>query len=151
MSGELTGDTWILVADGEKALFLRNLTDHADPNFEVIREKHQDNPRDSAQGTDRPGRFNDGPQVQRSAVDDTDWHMLAKERFAADLADMLYGRAHRGAFDRLVIVAAPKVLGDLRQALHKEVTDRVVAEIPKDFTNHPLDEIERRVKADLDG
>ena len=59
----------------------------------------------------------DTGQGQRSALQEVDWHRLAKERFADDLADTLYGLAHKGRFDRLVICAAPRVLGDLRDRL----------------------------------
>lgn len=146
----LRNDTLVVVADGEKVLFLRNLTDHEDPNLEVTGKERQENPPDRAQGTDKPGRMNDTGHSQRSGLDETDWHELAKERFAADLADMLYEQAHQGAFDRLVLVAAPKVLGDLRDHMHKEVRDRVVAEIPKTLTNHPVNEIEKLVKQEME-
>lgn len=146
----LTKDTWVVVTDSEKALFLRNLTDHADPFLEVTDKDEQDNPSDQAQSANRPGRMADTGQGQRSAMDDTDWHELAKERFAADLAGKLYHQAHQGAFDRLVLVAAPQVLGDLREELHKEVADRVIAEIPKTLTNHPVGDIEKLVKKELD-
>ena len=146
---ELTQGTWVVVADGEKALFLENVTDGADPNLVVRRIEEQDNPPDRAQGSDRPGRAFDPGPGQRSALEETDWHRLAKERFAGELADILYRRAHAGAYRRLVIVAAPQVLGALRAALHREVADRIVAEIPKTLTNHALDEIERIVTADL--
>lgn len=142
----LPHDAWVLVADGEKALFLRNVTDGEDPFLEVIREETQANPPTRDQATDRPGRFNDGPSVHRSAVQDTDWHELGKERFARDLADILYRKAHEGAFDKLAIVASPGVLGDLREAMHIEVRDRIIAEVPKTLTNHPIDGIERAVK-----
>lgn len=143
----LTQGTWVLVADGEKALFLRNIGDADDPNLEVFREEDQDNPPTHDQGTDRPGRFNDGPSAQRSAVADTDWHWLAKERFAADLADILYKKAHAGRFDRLIVVAAPKILGELRKDLHVEVTDRIVAEVDLTLTNTPVDDIATRIVA----
>ena len=65
--------------------------------------------------------------------------------------DRLYRFAHRGAFERLVVVAPPKVLGDLRSKLHKEVDDRVVAEIPKTLTNHPVDQNEALVASALHG
>ena len=48
------------------------------------------------------------------------------------------------------MVAAPQVLGNLRGSMHKEVTDRVVAELPLNLTNHPVDEIELLVKRELD-
>ena len=144
---DLKNGTWVLIADGEKALFLENRTDDENPFLEVHREEHHENPPNREQAANRPGRFNDGPNVQRSAVADTDWHRLEKERFADELADILYKQAHKGAFKELVIVAAPRVLGDLRPKLHKEVTDKVVAEIDKDLTNHPMDEIEKIVGA----
>lgn len=148
--GALKKGTWVVVADGEKALFLENQTDSQDPHLEVFREEEQDNPPNREQAANRPGRFNDGPSVHRSAVQDTDWHQLAKDRFAKDVADILYKQAHNNRFDHLVIVADPGTLGELRQELHSAVSDRVVGEVPKTLTNHPLDEIESIVKAELD-
>ncbi|RVT81581.1 host attachment protein [Rhodobacteraceae bacterium CCMM004] len=142
--------TWVLLADGEKALFLENVTDAENPHLIVIRKEEQENPPNREQAANRRGRFNDGPSVHRSAVDDTDWHELAKERFARDLAEMLYKLAHKGAFDKLVIAAAPSVLGDLRSELHQEVTKKVVAEIDKNFTNQPLHEIEKYLAREVD-
>ncbi|MBM1817821.1 host attachment family protein [Pseudosulfitobacter pseudonitzschiae] len=147
---KLEKDTWIVVTDSEKALFMRNLTDLQDPNFEVTDTEQQDNPSDREQSANRPGRMQDGGVNQRSALDDTDWHELAKERFAKDLSDMLYKEAHAGHFKKLVIVASPKVLGILREEMHSEVTDKIVAEIPKTLTNHSVSEIEKIVKHELE-
>ncbi|MEL6619583.1 MAG: host attachment family protein [Pseudomonadota bacterium] len=147
---KLDEGTWVVVADSEKALFLRNLTDQQDPNFEVTDVETQENPSDGAQSANRPGRMQDGGPGHKSAFDDTDWHQLAKERFAKELSDILYAEAHKGAFDKLVLVASPQVLGTLRSDMHKEVTDKIVADIPKTLTNHPMDEIEKIVKAELD-
>lgn len=141
--------TWVLVADSEKALFLENTGDTEFPIFTVRRKDEQDNPPTREQGTSAPGRFNDGPQAQRSAVKETDWHRLEKERFAHDLAETLYAMAHKGRFDRLVIVAGPTLLGELRGALHSEVSDRIVAEIPKTLVGKPISAIEKQVKEDL--
>lgn len=138
--------TWVLVADSEKALFLENVTDTQDPHLKVRRKDEQDNPSDREQSANRPGRFNDGPSVHRSAVDDTDWHELAKERFASDLADRLYKLAHKGEFEQLVLVAAPEVLGELRKNLHQEVSDKVIGEVAKNLTNHQTSKIEQMVK-----
>ena len=146
---KLQHGTWVLIADGEKALFTRNETDAEDPHLIVVREEEQDNPPAREQAANRPGRFNDGPSVQRSAVDDTDWHELSKERFAQELSDILYKHAHKGAFERLVLVAPASVLGDLRDNLHQEVRDKLVGEIDKTLTNHPMDEIEDIVAKSL--
>jgi protein required for attachment to host cells len=149
MSG-LANGTLVVVTDSEKALFLVNRTDAEDPNLEVTDKEVEPNPKSSEQGTDAPGRGFDGGPDQRSGFSDTDWHELQKDRFAADLADRLYKMAHRGAFDRLVLVASPHVLGVVREHLHKEVSDKLVAEIDKTLTNHPRDEIERLVAKDLE-
>lgn len=146
---DLTQGTWVLVADGEKAMFLENVTDDDDPYFRVRRLEEQDNPSNHDTQADRPGRRSDGVSGHSSGMEEADWHRIAKEKFASELADALLRLVRRKAYDRLVIVAPARTLGALRQALHKEVSDRVVAEIGKDFTNHPLNEVEQRVREEL--
>jgi protein required for attachment to host cells len=138
----LKHDGWVVVADGEKALFLRNEGDAQHPNLEVFREMAQENPPTREQGTDKPGRVHESAQHGRSSVENTDWHQIGKERFAREVADRLYKYAHAGRFDRLVLVAPPKILGEMREALHPAVSERIVSEIPKTLTNHSLDKIE---------
>lgn len=135
----------VLIADGEKALFLRNEGDATYPNLDVFREEHQDNPPNRDQAANRRGRMNDGGAggAQRSAVEDTDWHRLGEERFAKEIADRLYKMAHGGKFERLIVAAPPRVLGEMRKEYHKEVSDRIVGEVDKELVNHPIDEIEK--------
>ena len=147
---KLTRGTWVLIADGEKALFLRNDLDEMNPDLNVVRAETQENPSDAQQGTEPPGRMQDTGVQQMSAVQEPDWHELAKDRFAGDLADMLYSYAHKNTFSRLVVCAPAKVLGELRKHYHKEVQHRIVAEVDKDFTNHPLDEVEKLLKHELE-
>lgn len=147
MSIRLKHGLWVIVADGEKALFLRNQGDARFPNLEVVQEMEQENPPTREQGSDRPGRYNDGPTVHRSAVQDTDWHRLNKDRFAGEIAERLYSLAHRGEFEDLVLIAPPRVLGEMRQKLHQEVGDKVRAEIPKTLTNHTIAQIENLLQS----
>ncbi|VVT24036.1 host attachment family protein [Rhizobium sp. EC-SD404] len=143
MSGiNLKHDGWVVVADGEKALFLRNEGDGEHPNLQVFREIAQDNPPTREQGTDRPGRVHESAGTGRSSVEPTDWQQLGKERFAKEIAERLYKYAHANRFDKLVLVAPPKILGEMREAMHQEVLDRIVSEIPKTLTNHSIDKIE---------
>jgi protein required for attachment to host cells len=146
---KLTNKTWVIIADGEKALFLENMMDAQNPNLVVRRVDEQDNPPDSEQGTDRPGRMADSGPGQRSAYDETDWHQLAKMRFADDLAETLFRMVHQGRIKRLVIAAAPRILGEIRHSLHKEVEAVLVGEIDKTLTNHPIDEIEKIITDEL--
>lgn len=138
----LKHDGWVVVADGEKALFLYNEGDGLHPNLKVFREFEHENPPSREQGSDRPGRYADASSVRRGAVENTDWHRIEKERFAKEISERLYKYAHAGRFDSLVLVAPPTVLGDLRKEIHQEVSDRIVAEVAKDLTGHPVDRIE---------
>jgi len=119
----------VVVADGQKALFLVNQGDEVFPNLGVKHKDARANPPSREQGTDRPGRFRDGPNAHKSAVAETDWHRFEKERFAADLADQLYRAAHAREFGTLVLVAPPQTLGMLREELHNEVKKRLLAEV----------------------
>jgi protein required for attachment to host cells len=131
----------VLVGDGSKALFLRNKGTPRNVELIVERELQQDNPATREQGTDRPGRKPGADGVSQSAVGETDWHGQAEERFAAEVAETLYQMEHAQEFDQLVVVAPPKMLGDLRAAFHPEVTRCIVAEVPKDLTSHPVPEL----------
>jgi protein required for attachment to host cells len=144
MSGlSIDHGAWVVVGDGEKALFFRNEGDGIYPNLEVLNVLEQDNPKTAEQGTDRPGRAHSSVGMHRSAMQETNWHKLEKHRFAKEIAEALYTAAHRGRYSKLVIAAPPMTMGDIRKALHKEVSEKVIAEISKDLTNMPKDEIER--------
>ena len=137
----------IVVGDGEKALFLRNEGEPEQLQLEVENIFGHDNPATHEQGTDKPGRAFASAGTARSAMEQTDWHQLGEERFAAGIAEMLYQLAHANQFEALVVVAPPKVLGNLRKAFHKEVVDRITGEVPKDLTSHPVADIERLLAA----
>jgi protein required for attachment to host cells len=137
----------ILVGDGQKALFVRNRGGALDVDLVVEQILEQDNPATREQGTDRPGRSTASPAVARSAMEEVDWHHIAKERFANEIAETLYRQAHANLFDRLIIIAPPKILGQLRKACHAEVVARIAAEIPKELTSHPISEIRKLVAA----
>jgi protein required for attachment to host cells len=147
---KLKDGTWVLVADSEKALILENRGSGDPPDLRVLRKTEQENPPNHEQGSDRPGRTQSSHGPGNSAYDETDWHELGKERFAGEVADLLYKHAHASTYAELVLIAAPEVLGKLRKALHKEVADRVVAEIPKGLTQLPLDQLGKRLAQDLE-
>jgi protein required for attachment to host cells len=137
----------VLIGDGQRALFLRNRGTAQQIRFEVEQILEQDNPATREQGTDRPGRSIASVGAARSAMEEVDWHHIAKERFAGEIAEALYRHAHDNRFENLVVIAPAKILGNLRKAFHAEVTDRLVGEIPKELTSHPIAEIERLVAA----
>jgi protein required for attachment to host cells len=104
------------------------------------------NPRTREQGTDQPGRKHGSDGVSRSAVEQTDWHQQQEQRFAAQLAEVLYKLGHAGKFQQLVVVAPPRMLGDLRAKFHPAVSGAVIAELPRDLTQFSEPEIGAMLK-----
>ena len=144
---QLPHKSFIVVADGRKMLFFRNEGDAMHPNLVVERVREQDNPETSEQGTDSPGRTFASNGAGRSAYEETDWHQLEEDRFAAETADLLKKRALRNDYDALFVIAPPKTLGELRKHYHKEVSGRLIGELDKDLTGHPVDQIEKILAA----
>ena len=136
-------NSFVVVADGEKMLFLRNAGDAEFLKLEVERKRHQENPANSEWKTDEAGRAFATSGAARHAYSDTDFHQLEEDRFAAETAEMLKERALRNDFDSLIVVAPPRTLGELRKHYHKEVEKRITGEIAKDLTGHPVSEIEK--------
>ena len=143
MSMKIPHDCWIVVGDGRKALLMRNEGDEVYPNFQVERLMEQENPPTHEQGTDEPGRYQVSGTTPRSAFQTTDWHELEEHRFAETIAERLHKLHEKDRFRKVVIVAPPAILGTLRKAMSKPLMEAVIAEIDKDYTNHPISEIER--------
>lgn len=133
----------VLVADGKKYLLLRNTGDLRQPVLTYEGGGEKENAATAAQGSDQPGRAFASVGSSRSAIEQTDWHQIEEDRFAARIADMLGQLARAQDFEELVIVAPPKCLAELRQAFDRPVTARIIAEIAKDLTKHPVDRIAR--------
>lgn len=144
---KLAPGAWVVVGDGQKVLFLVNEGDEKFPNLRCASvEKHQDRPT-REQGSDAPGRAFSSINEIRSAVGQTDWHELEKERFAAAIAERINKASQAHAFSQIIIVAPPKILGDLRQEFTAETKAKITAEIPKDLTHHSIAEIEAALTA----
>ena len=136
-------DAMIFVGDGRKALLLRNDGDEKFPNLKTEQVFAEENPPTHAQGTDKPGStFSRANTTRRSSVSQTDWHQLEEHRFVERVAAALETIVRSRGVPALVIAAPPRTLADLRRAFHADVKQRIVAEVGKDLTHHPLAEIE---------
>jgi protein required for attachment to host cells len=139
-------DAFVFVGDGRKALFLRNAGDERFPNLKTERVFVDDNPPTHEQGTDRPGRaFKRAGTNLRSGVESTDWHDLEEHRFAQRVATAMEHLVRERKVEALIVVAPPRTLADLRHAFHADVKRRIIAEIDKDLTKHPVHEIEKHL------
>ncbi len=140
-------DAFVFVGDGRKAIFLRNEGDEKFPNLKTEKVfEDDDNPPTHEQGTDKPGAFGKAMgSGRRSAVEPADWHDLNEHRFARTVAGAMEQVMRERKVPALVIVAPPRTLAELRNALHADVAARVIAEVNKDLTRHPVSEIEKHL------
>ncbi|WP_088184346.1 host attachment family protein [Sphingobium sp. Z007] len=144
---QIEHDAMVLVADGRKMLFFRNKGDAAYPQLEAEEVKVQDNPADRDQASDAAGRSSSPMGGRQSSMEQVNFHDLEEARFATEAADLLKRRAFAQDYEKLIIVAPPTALGEMRKHYHKEVQSRLVGEIAKDLTNHPVPEIEKIIAA----
>jgi protein required for attachment to host cells len=138
-------NAYVFVGDGRKALFLRNEGDAKFLNLKTERVFADKNPPTHEQGTDRPGREHSSVGAGRSSVTQTDWHDLEEHRFAREVAAALEKVVRERGAEALVVVAPPRTLADLRKAFHDDVKKKIVAEIDKDLTKHPVYDIEKHL------
>jgi len=133
--------TWILVADGARARILKSEGPGKGLQPAVGEEFRHELPRTHEMGTDRPGRVHESATVVRHAIEPVDWHRFEKEKFAKEMAKILDKAAAAGEFERLVLVAPPRTLGDLRGALAAATKKKVTGELDKDLTQVTLGEL----------
>ena len=114
MSGvKISQGDWVVVCDGAKALVLENVGDSAFPNLKTKEVYQQEDPKTREQGTDAPGRAINSVGARRSAMEQTDWHEQAEQRFLQRLAAHLDAAVNSGHAKSLIVVASPRALGVL--------------------------------------
>ena len=158
-------NAFVVVADGRKMLLLRNEGDDELLNLQVEQCEIHESPKDSDQKRDAAGQASStqsGPGApsaaqngsmhaqgggaqfapSRGSMGETDYHQMEEDKFATDIAELLKKQALSGGFDSLIVVAPPRTLGELRKHYHKTVIERLLGEVGKDLTGHPIPEIE---------
>jgi protein required for attachment to host cells len=78
-------------------------------------------------------------------VEATDWHELEEQHFVRMVAAAMERLVRASKVKKLFVVAPPRTLAELRQAFHPDVKACIVAEVNKDLTNHPVDDIEKHL------
>ncbi|MBB6303778.1 host attachment protein [Rhizobium leucaenae] len=139
---------WVLVCDGAKALFLRNDGDAEILNLVLVHETAEPVEATRALGSDRPGRVYASEGGARSAVEAVDLHEKAEEDFLAATAAQLDAFVHDGTISHLTLIAPPKALGILRKHIGPSGRAAITAELAKDLTKLPIDEIETRLRSE---
>ena len=143
--------TWVLVADARSARIFE---------FEELGKPWRLRDNIAEDGTTGPGT---GPADQtagfgpKASIHKGALHghgeLVRKEvderRFAHTLAHVLERGLVEKSFDRLALVATPKLLGDLRENLSRGLQAKVVTELHKDYAHAPLEELMALVRPAL--
>ena len=97
-------------------------------------------------GLDRPARVKESANAARHAVEPRrDLHEAAKEDFIALVAEDIEAGHGRDQFDRLVLIAPPRVLTELKQKLSKPIAKIVVSDLQKDLTKVPDHDLAKHI------
>ncbi|MFO7567034.1 MAG: host attachment protein [Enhygromyxa sp.] len=134
--------TLIVVADRETARFYR----HAHPGATLEAHGGIERPSPGDRNADRPGRAFESANEGRHAMEPpSSYQEIERREMAAELAGVAHQAIDDFEVDRLVLIAEPKLLGELRQALRKSAREKVVLEIDKHLTGIDDTELARRL------
>ena len=118
----ISAGTLVAVVDGEKLALFHN-TGH-----QSVELTPQPTPDIAERASGTAGRG--------SSEANPDNDTQAEDGFAMGVADVLNRMVLDHKVEQLLVIAAPKTLGQLRKGWHKETTARIVGEIAKDLTGH---------------
>lgn len=125
----------VAVADGAKLVLFRNTGEGDHPKLTAMATPDID-----AHNKGSGGRHQDSDANPSGG-------QINEDGFAAGTAAWLNSQALTNKIDALVVIAAPRTLGELRKHYHKGLTAKIVAEISKDLTGHPAADIEKAIAA----
>jgi protein required for attachment to host cells len=128
--------TWILVGDSAKArLFAWDKPGEAPALVEELLH-----PQSQAKGQEL---YTDQPAMESGELPKD----AEGKRFANDLAKHLEKQLAARKFDQLILVSPPGFLGALRGSFSSQLSERVVASIPKDYTRLRPNDLMERIQA----
>ena len=126
--------TIIAVADGEKLNLFENAGDESGMKLTAMPQQPVTATAASSGG-------------HQSSAGNPDQGQAGEDGFSAGVVDYLNQQALTGGLAGLVIIAAPRALGEMRKHYHKALSAILKGEIAKDLTGHSLADVEKAVKA----
>lgn len=129
----LPTDTIVAVADGQKLALFRNFGTEIEIKLRAA-------PNEEVEAVAGAGG-------QNSSSGNPDESRAEEDGFATGIVTMLNQKAISGSIQTLVIIAAPKTLGEMRKHYHRKLEEALVCEIAKDLTGHAVSDIERTITA----
>jgi protein required for attachment to host cells len=119
---KLPAKALVAVADGARFVLFCNTGDETNPALSHV---------DTAK-VDDDNRGSGGRHPSSSGNHDD--RQQEEDGFAAGVADILNNLALAGKIDYIIVIAAPKTLGELRKRYHKVLSGHIIGEIAKELT-----------------
>ena len=132
---QLPKSTIVAVADGQKLSLFQNEGDAQNLKLKDFPFAAVDSSKIASGGRHSSSSANPDDSQQN------------EDGFSAGVADMLNSQVLSGHIKNLVVIAAPRTLGELRKNYHKSVSEVLLFELDKDLTGHSLQDIEKAVAA----
>ena len=139
---------WVVIADGSRARIV--VPTDRKSTYATLRSFDSPEARLPAHelGSATPGRTHESAGAARHGIEPrSDLHDQMETRFARDVAASLNAASARDEFDRLLLVAPPRVAAPLRDALDEPVRRKIAGEIRKDLTKTPDHELGAHLEA----
>ena len=131
----LPNSATVAVADGETLKLFRNGAHDGALSLSAIAAPELDGGNAGSGGRHRSSAGNPDDKTQ------------AEDGFAAASAAWLNRQVLDGKINALMVIAAPRTLGELRRHYHKQLQAVLVGELAKDLVGRPVAEIEAAVAA----
>lgn len=131
----LPQNTVIAVADGEKLALFQNEGNAANVKLVAMPSADVDS-----------SKIPSGARHPSSAANPDD-SQQDEDGFSNGVAALLNKRVLDGKIKSLVVVAAPRTLGEIRKGYHKSLSDVLIGELDKDLTGHTIPDIEKALDA----
>ena len=125
----------VAILDGEKLVLFHNTGDEAEPRLAAAPYAHVE---ENHSGV--------GSQHHSNAANPEDGN-VDKAGFAAGVAQLLNAQMAAGKISKLLVIAAPKTLGELRKHYDKKLQAHLLGEIAKDLTGSTAKDIEKTILA----
>lgn len=132
---DIPQNTVIAVADGEKLSLFKNEGDAQNVKLTAMPAAMVDD-----------SKIPSGSRHSSSAANPDD-SQQDEDGFSAGVAQMLNNQVLNGKIKSLVVIAAPRTLGEMRKSYHKSLSDVLVGELDKDLTGHSVQDIEKALAA----
>ena len=140
--------TWVIVADKSRARIFETERLGAELHERETLAHPASRLHEQELTSDLPGRaFDSSGQGRHAMGNEVEPKEHEAEAFAKQIADLVDKARTENRIDQLVVIAAPTMLGLLRNTFSDEAKKLVDAELDKDLTQHSVADIQAHLAA----